>query len=173
MKKYQLPVVLLFSFSSAAHAVDYLVDFTRVTEMDVIRPLIENCDDFGALEHFRDRLETTANLEELRGTLTNIGFGMFNDCPEGIAGNGIEPVAAARTATTTGYSVDFTRVEDFESLRPLVENCTDFGALEHFRDKLEGTANLDDMRKTLMNIGFGMFDECPENVTGPGITPVK
>jgi hypothetical protein len=73
----------------------------------------------------------------------------------------------------TDYTVDFTRVKDLESLRPLVQNCADFDALEHYREILQTSANLEAMRDTLTDLGFGMFDECPADIAGPGITPVK
>ena len=173
MKTTRRLMMALLGFAGVSLATDYTVDFTRVEDLESLRPLVQNCDDFDALEHYREKLETTANLETMRKTLTDIGFAMFNDCPETISGAGISPVMQATASATIGYSVDFTRVEDLESLRPLVDKCVDFGALEHYRDRLETTANLEAMRKTLTNIGFGMFDECPENISGPGITLLK
>ena len=38
-------------------------------------------------------------------------------------------------AVATDYTVDFSRVDDLESIRPLVEGCTDFDAMELYRDK--------------------------------------
>jgi len=173
MKTARLVMMALLGYAGVSVATDYTVDFTRVTDLESLRPLIRNCGDFDALEHFREKLETTPNLESLRGTLTDIGFALFNDCPESISGPGITPVEQATASSTIGYSVDFTRVKDLESLRPLVENCVDFGALEHYREKLQTTANLESLRGTLTDLGFGMFDECPPNISGPGITPVK
>ena len=173
MTTTRLLMVALLGFTGASLATDYTVDFTRVKDLESLRPLVQNCADFDALEHYRDKLEATANLETMRKTLTDIGFAMFNDCPEAISGAGIAPVMHATASTTIGYSVDFTRVQDLESLRALVENCADFGALEHYREKLQTTANLEAMRKTLIDLGFGMFDECPANISGPGITPVN
>ena len=69
--------------------------------------------------------------------------------------------------------MDFTRIKDFESLRPLVKGCADFGGLEEFRDRLESAANLNDMAATLEDIGFGVFDGCPAGIAGDGITPLK
>ncbi|MGD8615837.1 MAG: hypothetical protein PVI91_09270, partial [Gammaproteobacteria bacterium] len=93
--------------------------------------------------------------------------------PAGISATGISAVPTRKASQTTGYSVNFTRVADFESLRPLVSDCSDFGALEHFRDRMEATTNLEEMRDSLTEVGFGMFDDCPAGVSGPGITPVK
>jgi hypothetical protein len=172
MRSIRLLVTALGMLSQAAAATDYTVDFSRVEDLESIRPLVEGCADFDALELYRQRLESTANLEQMRATLSGIGFGMFIDCPDGISATGISAVASHKAAENPGYSVNFTRIQDFESLRPLVEGCADFGALEHFRDRMEASANLEDMRKTLTEVGFGMFDKCPAGVSGPGITPV-
>jgi len=71
------------------------------------------------------------------------------------------------------YIVDFTRVRDFESVRPLVESCKDFSAMELYRDRLESTANLEDLRELFIRTGLGMFNDCTEDITGPGIAYVK
>jgi hypothetical protein len=96
---------------------------------------------------------------------------LFNKCPDDISGPGIAPVKPPEASPTVDYSVDFTRVKNFESLRPLIEECRDFGGLEAFRDRLQSAARLEDMRKTLINVGFGMFEDCPGGISGPGITP--
>jgi hypothetical protein len=173
MNKLQRLMLALPFVSSLALATDYTVDFSRVENLESIRPLVKQCRDFDALEIYRTKLETTANLEDLRKTLSGIGFGMFIDCPDTISGPGIAPVAASEPSTSTGYGVDFTRVEDFETLRPLIEQCADFGGLESFRDRLQSTDNLETMRQSLTEVGFALFDECPEGVSGPGITPDK
>jgi len=71
------------------------------------------------------------------------------------------------------YIVDFTRIEKFESMRSLVENCGDFGAMELYKDKMKSSENLEDMRGLFVEIGFGMFNECPDGITGSRISPVK
>lgn len=71
------------------------------------------------------------------------------------------------------YIVDFTRVVNFETLRPLVEGCKDFSAMELYRDRLESSANLENMREVFVRTGLGMFNNCVEGVTGPGIALVK
>ena len=71
------------------------------------------------------------------------------------------------------YIVDFTRVENFESMRPLVKHCGDFGAMELYKDKMKSSQNLEDMRGLFTEIGFGMFNECPDDITGSGISLVK
>lgn len=73
----------------------------------------------------------------------------------------------------TDYIVDFTRVTDFETLRPLVTGCKDFSAMELYRDRLETTANLEDMRNVFVRSGLGMFNECPADITGQGIALIK
>lgn len=173
MNRIPSAIITTFFAGNLAHALDYTVDFTRVKDLESIRPLVEQCGDFGAMEHYRQRLETTANLEDMRESLVDMGFGMFNNCPEGIAGPGISPDIPYKPPATLSYTVDFTRVTDFEEIRPLVEGCNDFGALEPYRDRLKSSKNLGDMSKTLRNIGFGMFNECPENIAGAGISPVK
>jgi hypothetical protein len=166
-------MIILSLLGQTAAATDYTVDFSRVDNLENIRPLIQRCADFDALELYRHRLENTANLEDMRDTLSGIGFGLFIDCPAGISATGISPVASPKASKTRGYSVNFTRVEDFETLRPLVTGCRDFGALEHFRERMEASANLEDMRESLTEVGFGMFDDCPADVSGPGISPVE
>jgi len=71
------------------------------------------------------------------------------------------------------YIVDFTRIQDFESMRPLVDSCADFGAMELYKDKMKSSENLKDMRGLFVEIGFGMFNECPDGITGSGISLVK
>ena len=173
MNRKYLPMLALPLLSSAAVATDYTVDFSRVADLESIRPLVEGCADFDAMELYRSKMESIANLEDMRTTLAAIGLGMFNGCPDGISGDGIAAIKTQTAATAPGYSVDFTRVEDFESLRPLVSGCTDFGALEHFRPRLEAAENLNDMASTLRGLGYGMFDECPAGISGVGISPVE
>ncbi len=173
MNKEHLLAIALPFLSSAAVATDYTVDFSRVENLESIRPLVEGCADFDAMELYRSKMEAIANLEEMRPTLAAIGLGMFNECPEGISGAGIAAIKTHAAAAAPGYSVDFTRVEDFESLRPLVSGCADFGGLEHFRPRLEAAGNLNDMAKTLKGLGYGMFDECPAGISGVGISPVE
>jgi hypothetical protein len=157
--------------SGPAIAMDYTVDFSRIDNLESIRPLVQQCADFDALEIYRNKMETSTNLEELRSTLTSVGFALFNTCPDNISGPGIAPVRQPEASLTMDYSVDFTRVKNFEVLRPLIEECRDFGGLEAFRDRLQSTPSLDDMRKTLTSVGFGMFEDCPRGISGPGITP--
>jgi hypothetical protein len=159
--------------SGLAVATDYTVDFSRMNDLEAIRPLVEGCEDFDAMELYRDRMTSSKNLEDMRRTLSAIGLGMFIRCPDGITGPGITPVKQPGQPDKPEYSVDFTRVEDFEVLRPLVKGCADFGALEHFRDRLESVANLNDMRQSLKEVGFGVFAECPPGISGMGITAAK
>lgn len=158
-------------FSGPAIGVDYSVDFSRIDNLESIRPLVQQCGDFDALEIYRSKMESSTNLEELRSTLSSVGFALFNKCPDNITGPGIAPVKQPEASLTMDYSVDFTRVKNFEVLRPLIEECRDFGGLEAFRDRLQTTPSLDDMRKTLTSVGFGMFEDCPRGISGPGITP--
>ncbi len=173
MNKLRQTIVTLLFISNVSFATDYTVDFTRVEDFETLRPLVTQCKDFGALEHYRDQLESSRNLAEMRTSLTDMGFGSFYDCPNGISGLGIKADEVSKPPSTLSYTVDFTRVENFESIRPLVEGCADFGALEHYRDRLESTKDLDSMRKTLRNIGFGMFNDCPGDISGQGISQVK
>ncbi len=78
-----------------------------------------------------------------------------------------------RTSAAADYIVDFTRIDDLESVRPLVERCSDFGALEFYRERIESAGNLESMRATLTRNGLGMFNECPDGVSGPGIAQVR
>jgi hypothetical protein len=80
---------------------------------------------------------------------------------------------ANNVAIAVDYIVDFTRVSDFETMRPLVKSCKDFSAMEFYRERLESTANLEDMREVFVRTGLGMFNDCTEGITGPGISLVK
>jgi len=171
LKSVERLLLALPLFSGLAMAMDYSVDFSRIDNLESIRPLVEQCGDFDALEIYRSKMEHSTNLEALRSTLSSVGFALFNKCPDDISGPGIAPVRQPEASLTTDYSVDFTRVKDFTALRPLIDECRDFGGLEAFRDRLEKTANLEDMRKTLVNVGFGMFEDCPKGISGSGITP--
>ena len=71
------------------------------------------------------------------------------------------------------YIVDFTRVEDFESIRPLVTGCNDYSAMELYRDRMQNSSNLEDMRNTFIQTGFAMFNDCPDDISGPGIALVE
>jgi hypothetical protein len=171
LKILQRLLLVLPLVSALAMAMDYTVDFSRIDNLESIRPLVQHCADFDALEIYRSKMENSTNLEELRSTLSSVGFALFNTCPDNIFGPGIASVKQPEASLTMDYSVDFTRVKNFEVLRPLIEHCRDFGGLEAFRDRLQSTASLDDMRKTLINVGFGMFEDCPRGISGPGITP--
>jgi hypothetical protein len=171
LKILQRLVLALLLVSGPAIATDYTVDFSRIDNLESIRPLVQHCADFDALEIYRNKMETSTNLEELRSTLSSVGFALFNKCPDNIFGPGIAPVKLPEASLTMDYSVDFTRVKNFEVLRPLIEQCRDFGGLEAFRDRLQSTPSLDNMRKTLTSVGFGMFEDCPRGISGPGITP--
>jgi hypothetical protein len=171
MNKRQQLLLALPLVSTLALATDYTVDFSRIDNLESIRPLVQQCGDFDALEIYRSKMESSSNLETLRPTLSGVGFALFNDCPDHITGPGIAPVKPPEVSATMDYSVDFTRVKNFETLRPLIDQCRDFGGLEAFRSKLQAAAKLEDMRKTLTNVGFGMFEDCPKGVAGPGITP--
>jgi hypothetical protein len=171
LKKAKLRLLALVLVSSSAMATDYTVDFSRIENLESIRPLVQHCGDFDALEIYRTKMENSSNLEDLRGTLSSVGFALFNKCPDDISGPGIAPVKPPEASATMDYAVDFTRVKNFETLRPLIEKCRDFGGLEAFRTKLQTATRLEDMRKTLTNVGFGMFEDCPHGISGPGITP--
>jgi hypothetical protein len=80
---------------------------------------------------------------------------------------------AARPAAAVDYIVDFTRMTDYESLRPVIERCRDFGAMEFYRDRMQAAANLNDMREVFERTGLGMFNDCPEGISGDGIALVK
>ena len=167
-----MPVMALAA--GTATAADYTVDFTRIDDLESMRALVEQCDDFDALEIYRERMQNSTNLEEMRDRLTGIGFALFNDCPDNLSGPGIALVKPPQVSPTMDYAVDFTRVKDFTTLRPLIAECRDFGGLESFRARLEQSVDkLEDMRKTLVNLGFGMFEDCPKDVAGPGITPSR
>lgn len=170
MHKNRRPLLaLLLLTTPAVHAIDYTVDFSQMDNLESLRPLVEGCEDFDSLELYRDKMTTTGDLETLRTSLAAIGLGMFLRCPDDISGPGISAVKQAGY-TPPDYTVDFTRVEDFETLRPLVQDCSEFGGLENIRGRLENAADLNELRATLVTFGFGMFDECPDGIAGKGIT---
>lgn len=152
---------------------DYVIDFSRVSNLESLRPLVKDCRDFDALEPLRAQMQASANLESLRGVMAGHGMALFNDCPDGITGAGIAAVKTQAAAAAPGYSVDFTRVKNFETLRPLVKGCKDFGGLEQLRPRLTQAADLNALASMLTGIGFGMFESCPANIEGLGITPVR
>lgn len=82
-------------------------------------------------------------------------------------------LSIGKVSFAADYIVDFTRIQDFESMRSLVESCGDFGAMELYKDKMKSSENLEDMRSLFVEIGFGMFNECPDSISGSGISPVK
>jgi hypothetical protein len=45
--------------------------------------------------------------------------------------------------------------------------------MELYKDKMRSSENLEDMRGLFVEIGFGMFNECPDSIAGPGISLVK
>ena len=100
MKTRLLLLVVMSTVCRPSVALDYLVDFTRIDDLESVRPLVEGCRDYGALEFYRDRLESTENLESMRPALIRNGMGMFNDCPGGIAGAGIAPVEEPEHSST-------------------------------------------------------------------------
>ena len=59
-------------------------------DYEKLRPLIERCKDYDSLELYRDKMHTIANLNDMAYVFENSGFGLFNDCPAGITGEGIE-----------------------------------------------------------------------------------
>jgi len=171
-KRYPLAGLLLAACTSAA-ATDYMVDFSRMTDLNLMRPLVTGCKDFDAMEIYRDKLEKTADLETLRALLAPMGLGQFNACPDGIAGIGIAAAKQDVTAAPPAYSVDFSRVTDFETLRPLFEGCKDFEGLEWLKDALQSSKNLNALGARLKQVGFANFNQCPAGITGVGIAPIK
>jgi len=92
MKRTQLLLVAMSLIGNVSFAADYIVDFTRIEDFESMRSLVERCGDFGAMELYKDKMKSSQNLEEMRGLFVEIGFGMFNECPDGITGSGISLV---------------------------------------------------------------------------------
>ena len=92
MKITHTLLVILLLTSSLLHAADYIVDFTRVENFESLRPLVTGCNDYSAMELYRDRMQTTKDLEDMRETFVRTGLGMFNECPDDISGPGIARV---------------------------------------------------------------------------------
>lgn len=172
MKITTWPAWLLLAAGTAASATDYMVDFSRMDDLEALRPLVRGCKDFDAMEIYRTRMETSINLESMRTVLGSMGVSQFNDCPEGLSGAGIAALQKHVGPETPSYSVDFSRVSDFETLRPLIDGCADFEGLERMREELRASPNLNKLGARLREIGFGNFNECPAGVTGAGIAPV-
>ena len=91
MKRTLLLLIAMSSTGKVSFAADYIVDFTRIQDFESMRSLVENCGDFGAMELYKDKMKSSENLEDMRGLFVEIGFGMFNECPDGITGSGISP----------------------------------------------------------------------------------
>lgn len=89
MKTMRLLLTATILLCEATFATDYIVDFTRVTDFETLRPLVTGCEDYSAMELYRDRLESSTNLEDMREVFVRSGLGMFNDCPAEISGDGI------------------------------------------------------------------------------------
>ena len=85
MKITHTLLVILLLTSSLLHAADYIVDFTRVENFESLRPLVTGCNDYSAMELYRDRMQTTKDLEDMRETFVRTGLGMFNECPDDIS----------------------------------------------------------------------------------------
>ncbi|MBW2942163.1 hypothetical protein [Zhongshania aquimaris] len=90
MKKMATSLMLTALFSHSVWAVDYTVDYDVVTDLEKIRPLIEQCSDVTVLTPYRGMLSGVEDLESLRGMLERIDLGRFNGCPDGVIANGIE-----------------------------------------------------------------------------------
>lgn len=76
--------------SSVANAADYDVDLGSVLDLEDLRPLIDECDDIGELEHHRSALESASDLENLRSLLEDVRHLEFRGCPAQIEGAGID-----------------------------------------------------------------------------------
>jgi len=90
MKKMTTSLLLAALFSHSVWAADYTVDYDVVTDLEQIRPLIEQCSDITVLTPYRSMLSGVDDLESLRGMLERIDLGRFNGCPDGVTANGIE-----------------------------------------------------------------------------------
>ena len=92
MKKSILPMSLGVLLSQSVLAADYIVDFGVIADLEDLRPLVDLCTDFGALERYRGIVESASNLETLRDLLENLGSTKFSGCPENVAETGITQV---------------------------------------------------------------------------------
>jgi len=90
MKKMATSLLLAALFSHSVWATDYAVDYDLVTDLEQIRPLIEQCSDVTVLTPYRSMLSGVSDLESLRGMLERIDLGQFSGCPDGITADGIE-----------------------------------------------------------------------------------
>jgi len=89
MRNIGTPILLATLFSHSVWAADYTVDYDVVTDLEQIRPLIEQCSDVTVLTPYRGMLSGVEDLESLRSMLARIGIGRFNGCPDGVAADGI------------------------------------------------------------------------------------
>ena len=83
-------ITFVFFMSSLVHAADYDVDLGSMSDLEELRPLIDQCGDIGEIEDYRSALESASDLEDLRSFLEDIGYVQFRDCPAQIEGSGIE-----------------------------------------------------------------------------------
>jgi hypothetical protein len=85
LKKLILAVALGVLFSQSLLAADYIINFGIITDFEVLRPLVDLCTDFGALERYRNLLESagdplshyenyskTSEIEDLAGVLRTL-----------------------------------------------------------------------------------------------------
>ena len=96
MKKLILAMALGALLSQSVLAADYIINFGTITDFEVLRPLVDRCTDFGALERYRSLLESAGDLESLRELLESFGLRRFSGCPKNVAGTGITQVPEQR-----------------------------------------------------------------------------
>lgn len=77
-------------FNSYSSEVDYEIRPIRITDMEDLRPLIEECDDLGQLEMYRYQLTAALDLEDYRTQIESFYELEFEDCPPGEEDRGIE-----------------------------------------------------------------------------------
>ncbi len=82
-------------------------------------------------------------------------------------------VSTFQSVSACKYVLDFGLMTDFEDMRPLVDLCTDFGALERYRGTLESAGDLESLREALEGLAVGRFSGCPDDVTGTGIQQIR
>ena len=91
-------LILLLSLSlpgvvRSAEAAEYVIDFGAVPDLEELRPLVDLCTDLGQLERHRAVLESTFDLESLRGFLERIGIARFRGCPRVAQSDGVTRIA--------------------------------------------------------------------------------
>jgi hypothetical protein len=78
-------------------------------------------------------------------------------------------ISVSASVHAADYAVDLGIVADLESIRPLIDDCSDLGELEDYRGKLGTVADLEELRSLLQALGIVSFHGCSLELDGQGV----